>query len=119
MTREDILRIINGNYKKEVKPEKESIPTETTKPIPHEFFPNTKTSVDAFFESLINGNEINEISRITKIPLDILKLKIEPFRKAADLEYTSYGKFVNHFKNWVLKSKDIVSTTITKPVKLT
>jgi len=71
----------------------------------HELFKPAKNSTDSFFQSLIDGNEINEISRVTKIPLDILKSKIEPFRKAADLEYPNYGKFVNHFKNWVLKSK--------------
>lgn len=77
----------------------------------HEFFPSVKSNVDELFESLINGNEINEISRVTKIPLDTLKSKIEPFRKAADLEYPNYGKFVNHFKNWALKSNHTQETT--------
>lgn len=85
----------------------------------HELFKPAKNSTDSFFQSLIDGNEINEISRVTKIPLDTLKSKIEPFRKAADLEYPNYGKFVNHFKNWVLKSKDGIPTTPIRTNKLT
>lgn len=85
----------------------------------HELFIPAKNSTDSFFQSLIDGNEINEISRVTKIPLDTLKSKIEPFRKAADLEYTNYGKFVNHFKNWALKNKDTIPTTPIRTHKLT
>lgn len=85
----------------------------------HELFKPAKNSTDSFFQSLIDGNEINEISRVTKIPLDTLKSKIEPFRKAADLEYPNYGKFVNHFKNWVLKSKNGILTIPIRTNKLT
>jgi hypothetical protein len=79
---------------------------------------NPHKSIDQWFIDLNNGNEIIEISRLTKLPLDFLKSKIEPFKKAAELTYPTYGKFTNHFKNWVVKNKDIIATT-TRANKLT
>ena len=86
--------------------------------IPHEPFTSNKFNVDDLFKSLINGNEINEISRVTKIPLDTLKSKIEPFRKYAELEYSNYGKFTNHFKNWVLKNNNQSTMPSLNSIKL-
>ena len=104
ITKEGVLRIITGHdIEKQSEPEK-TIKKETIKPIEHDLFPGIKTPVETYFDSLINGNEIFEIARITKIPIDVVKSKIDPFRKAADLEYASYGKFVTHFKNWLLKA---------------
>lgn len=117
ITRDDLLKIINGE--KVLKSVTNEDKSKKQNEMPHDTNPGLKFIPDSFFQSLIDGNEINEISRVTKIPLDTLKSKIEPFRKAADLEYPNYGKFVNHFKNWVLKSKDGIPTTPIRTNKLT
>lgn len=120
ITRDGVLRLMSGEKPiKQVEPKKETKASENNPVKEHDLFPQVKQSTDSFFESLINGNEVFEIARVTQIPLETIKSKIEPFRKAADLEYTSYGKFVNHFKNWLLKSKDSLVVTSVKTTKLT
>ncbi len=119
ITYEGVIKMIAGMPVENSK--KIDAPKADKKPVivEHELFPNVKTPIDSFFDSLINGNEINEISRVTKISVDILKSKIEPFRRAAELEYPSYGKFISHFKNWVLKGINMNPTMTPKITKLT
>lgn len=120
ITRDGVLRIISGQkVVKQVEPKKEIKAAENNPITEHELFPHVKQTTDSFFESLINGNEINEIARVTKIPIETVKSKIEPFKKAADLQYPNYGKFVNHFKNWLLKAGTQNPTTTLKITKIT
>lgn len=65
---------------------------------------NNINIIDAWFLEFENGNEINEIARINKFTIEAVKLKLIDFRKFAELEYPNYGKFVSHFKNWILKN---------------
>lgn len=65
---------------------------------------NNINIIDTWFLEFENGNEINEIARINKFTVESVKLKLIEFRKFAELEYTNYGKFVSHFKNWILKN---------------
>lgn len=106
VTRKQVIEMLNGE-KFENK----------AKTITHEFFKINPT-VEQYFDSLLKGNEINEIARINGISVDILKSKIEPFKKKAELSYTSYFKFVSHFKNWALKQiKQPQDSTNNKPFK--
>jgi hypothetical protein len=95
--------------------------TETTS-IPHDTNTSSKISRDSLMDSLINGNEIIEIARVTKIPLDFVKSIIPLFKIKADMEYNSNKEFVKHFKNTVVsayeKLKDNPITT-TRTNKLT
>jgi len=64
-------------------------------------------NIDYFFKDLENGNELIEICRINKFDVIRVKLKLIDFRKNAELSYPNYGKFVSHFKNWLLKNPPI------------
>lgn len=88
----------------------------------HEPFLISKISRDDLMESLINGNEINEIARVTGISLDFVKSIIPLFRVNAELEYNSNKEFVRHFKNTVTKAyKEMKDNPIatSRPKKLT
>lgn len=62
-------------------------------------------SIDSFFIDFENGIEITEIARLNNLTVDFIKTKLIDFRNKAELEYPNYGKFVSHFKNWLLKNK--------------
>jgi len=104
VTREGVLRIISGYDIEKKKETDKDIKKEIAKPMEHDLFPGVKTPVETFFESLINGNEIFEIARITKIPIEFIKSKVEDFRKKCRNDYKTYGDFHFHFKNWVSKA---------------
>ena len=72
--------------------------------------------ITQFFIDFENGNEIVEISRINKFTVQQVKLKLLDFRNKAELEYQNYGKFVSHFKNWILKNPPIDENTPLKMV---
>ena len=71
--------------------------------------------ITQFFNDFNNGSEILEIARINKFEIIAVKLKLIDFRKYAELEYPSYGKFVSHFKNWILKNPP---TDLNAPLKM-
>lgn len=119
VTREQVIEILNGKKiepEEKVKREKKQTPVKSITHEPFKINPNN----EQYFDSLLKGNEINEISRITGISVDVLKLRLEAFKKAAELSYPTYIKFVSHFKNWVLKTKDTQVQILTPKVnKLT
>ena len=45
------------------------------------------------------------LARLNNLTVDFIKTKLIDFRNKAELEYPNYGKFVSHFKNWLLKNK--------------
>ncbi len=61
-------------------------------------------NIDYFFNEFENGSHILEIARINKFTTEAVKSKLIDFRKFAELEYHNYGKFISHFKNWILKN---------------
>ena len=66
----------------------------------HVLFPNQKIDNKVYFDSLINGDEINKTSIKLKIPIDFTKNYVESFKSKVDNDgYLSYGKFLNHFQN--------------------
>lgn len=67
---------------------------------------NVINIVEQFFIDFENGSHIVEMSRIQKISIDSLKIKLKEFRTVASTEYVSYGKFIDHFRNWFLKNKE-------------
>lgn len=121
ITRDGVLRLMSGEKPiKQVEPKKETIATENKPIVEHELFPQVKQTTDSFFDSLINGNEINEIARVTKIPIDFIKQKVEEFKKKCRNDYKAYGDFHFHFKNWVSKQYESIATvTPIKTNKLT
>ena len=60
--------------------------------------------IEDWFIDLNNGNSIVVISQNLNIPLETVKLKLQEFKKYAELEYPTYQKFVSHFKNWLRKN---------------
>lgn len=87
----------------------------------HDIFPSLKPSLQSYFDSLINGDEINKTSIKLKIPIDFTKNYIESFKRKVDNDgYTSYGKFLNHFQNsLVIEFKNNTTKAIITPqVKL-
>lgn len=68
---------------------------------------NVINIVEQFFIDFENGSHIVEMSRIQKISIDSLKIKLKEFRTVASTEYVSYGKFIDHFRNWFLKNKEV------------
>ena len=65
----------------------------------------TKNNIDYYFIDFENGIEITEIARLNNLTVGFIKTKLIDFRNKAELEYPNYGKFVSHFKNWLLKNK--------------
>jgi hypothetical protein len=63
--------------------------------------------INNWFSDFENGNELIEIARINKFTIEGVKKKLIDFRKFAELEYPNYGKFVSHFKNWIIKNPPI------------
>lgn len=68
---------------------------------------NVINIVEQFFIDFENGSHIVEMSRIQKISIDSIKIKLKEFRTVASTEYVSYGKFIDHFRNWFLKNKEV------------
>ncbi|CAB4127062.1 hypothetical protein UFOVP87_41 [uncultured Caudovirales phage] len=64
---------------------------------------------ESYFSEFENGNQIHEMARIQKTTIDNLKSKLKEFRTVASTEYVSYGKFIDHFRNWFLKNKEVKS----------
>jgi uncharacterized protein YdaU (DUF1376 family) len=60
--------------------------------------------IEDWFIDIINGSEIEKISMQLSISLPLVKIKLQEFRKFAELEYPTYQKFVSHFKNWLRKN---------------
>lgn len=61
--------------------------------------------INKWFSEFENGIEITEIARLNSLNIETVKLKLVEFRSKAELEYPTYGKFVSHFKNWLVKNK--------------
>lgn len=57
--------------------------------------------INGWFSDFENGNELIEIARINNFKVEQVKKKLIEFRTYAELEYSTYGKFVSHFKNWI------------------
>ena len=68
---------------------------------------NNTNIINTWFSDFENGNELIEIARINKFTIEGVKKKLIDFRKFAELEYPNYGKFVSHFKNWIIKNPPI------------
>lgn len=60
--------------------------------------------INGWFLDLENGRDIESISMQLSISLPLVKIKLQEFRKYAELEYPTYQKFVSHFKNWLRKN---------------
>jgi hypothetical protein len=75
-----------------------------------------KDNIKSFFESLLNGSDLETIAMNNKITLEGAKKCVEIFRPKAELSYQSYAKFVAHFKNWLAKNpyKDPLIPTLTR-----
>jgi uncharacterized protein YdaU (DUF1376 family) len=65
---------------------------------------NNNIGIGQFFESLLNGSDLETIAMNNKITLEGAKKCVEIFRPKAELSYQSYAKFVAHFKNWLAKN---------------
>lgn len=92
---------------KESKVNKTKVNESKVNEISHEFFKSkNQGSLKDYFESLINGDAINQIAmQLNTSSSDILK-RVEDFKKHCELEYASFSKFCFHFKNWVNKEKN-------------
>lgn len=114
---ENRLNLVRGGSKggKTSKPTSKpfgSLSEKTIKPTSKQREIETKTEIEieienninSFFIEFENGSHILEIARINKFTIEAVKLKLIDFRKFAELEYPNYGKFVSHFKNWILKN---------------
>jgi len=65
---------------------------------------NVINIINNWFYDFENGNEILEIARRNNLTIEFIKEKLHEFKKYAELEYPNYGKFVSHFKNWIVKN---------------
>ena len=61
-------------------------------------------TINSFFESLLNGSELEIIAMNNKITLNQAKECVELFRPKSEVTYQTYAKFVSHFKNWLNKN---------------
>ena len=62
-----------------------------------------KTIIE-FFESLLNGSELEIIAMNNKLTINQVKECVELFRPKSEVSYPTYAKFVSHFKNWLNKN---------------
>jgi len=109
-----------GGRPKKTKPITETI-TETKanqnhKRIEENITEDKRIDINSFFESLLNGSDLETIAMNNKITLEGAKKCVEIFRPKAELSYQSYAKFVAHFKNWLAKNpyKDPLIPTLTR-----
>lgn len=65
---------------------------------------NNNISVVKFFESLLNGSELEIIAMNNKLTINQVKECVELFRPKSEVSYPTYAKFVSHFKNWLNKN---------------
>lgn len=65
--------------------------------------------IEFFFNDFPNSSELERISRVLNVPKDKLLLYLPDFKKAASLSYPNTLKFGEHFKNWYLKNRDVLS----------
>jgi len=65
---------------------------------------NVINIINNWFYDFENGTEILEIARRNNLTIEFIKEKLHEFKKYAELEYPNYGKFVSHFKNWIVKN---------------
>lgn len=61
--------------------------------------------IDVWFSDLEKSDTINQISMNNEITIELCKTKLIEFKKYAEVEYPEYGRFVSHFKNWLIKNK--------------
>jgi hypothetical protein len=66
---------------------------------------NVNDTINKFFESLLNGSDLERIAMNNKLTIIQIKECVELFKPKAELSYQSYSKFVNHFKNWLVLNK--------------
>lgn len=59
---------------------------------------------EQYFNSLINGDEINRIASNLGLSIEPVKMKIKEFKTSARLEYKDYKDFTFHFQNWIKKN---------------
>lgn len=57
-----------------------------------------------WFKDFPNSSDLEDFARTSKYDIEQLKLKVEEFKKYAEITYPTYSKFVFHFKRWLLKN---------------
>lgn len=62
-----------------------------------------ESHVETWLKDLPNSSHLERISALIGIKKEILISRIPDFRKKVELSYPSQDKFLNHFKNWILK----------------
>lgn len=60
--------------------------------------------IDIWLADLPNSQEIERMAMLYKVGKDKIIAKIPAFRLKAELAYPNHDKFLNHFKNWYLKT---------------
>lgn len=61
-------------------------------------------TINMWFNDLLNSAILETIAMNNKFTIESVKLKVEEFKKAAELDYPNYAKFASHFKNWIVKN---------------
>lgn len=106
----------NQNHKRREDKRREDKRTqekEEASPILSEPSKNSTNLIDHFFNDLPGSAQFERIAMDLKIQPNILKTKIEPFRKCCETSYPNFDRFCSHFKNWVRKSGN--NQTLTTP----
>jgi hypothetical protein len=86
--------------------------------ISHEDKPkNMSELIAGWYNDLPNSSHIETICMNFKMTKPQVLLKIPEFKKAMDLTYPGYDKFINHFKNWLRKSSTVEGGQEYKPKK--
>lgn len=62
------------------------------------------TQLKQWFIDLPNSSDLEDIARINNLNIDTLKNRVKEFEKHCEISYPTYGKFIFHFKNWILKN---------------
>ena len=70
---------------------------------------NVINIIEQYFLDFENGSHIVEMARLQKTTVEILKAYIPYFKLKVNSEYTTYGKFVDHFRNTWLLNKDKIN----------
>jgi ribosomal protein L31E len=86
--------------------------------ISHEDKPkNMSELIAGWYNDLPNSSHIETIAMNSGMKKEQVLRKIPEFKKAMDLTYPGYDKFINHFKNWLRKSSTVEGGQEYKPKK--
>ena len=90
----------------------ESLDEKNDKPTPKQIEKKEKEkekgNINEYFNSLLNGSEIETIAMNNKLTINQVKDAVDIFRPKSELTYENYPTFVRHFKNWLPLNKNLI-----------